>query len=80
MGREDWSRELLNFYGHTAMGELGVVRSPDGSRMVTCSFDETAKVWDARTGAELLPNLKGHAGELKVGVVQSRRFTHTYRW
>ena len=33
--------------------------SPDGSRIVTASQDNTAKVWDANTGAELL-TLKGH--------------------
>ena len=35
--------------------------SPDGSRIVTASEDKTAKVWDAKTGAELL-TLKGHTG------------------
>ena len=32
--------------------------SPDGSRIVTASFDKTAKVWDAKTGAEV-HTLKG---------------------
>ena len=35
--------------------------SPDGQRIVTCSQDQTAKVWDAVTGEELL-TLKGHKG------------------
>jgi tetratricopeptide (TPR) repeat protein len=35
--------------------------SPDGTRIVTTSWDETARVWEARTGAELL-TLKGHTG------------------
>ena len=35
--------------------------SSDGSRVVTSSRDGTAKVWDARSGAEVL-TLKGHAG------------------
>jgi eukaryotic-like serine/threonine-protein kinase len=39
---------------------FAVAFSPDGSRIVTGSFDETAKVWDARTGTVLL-DLKGHA-------------------
>ena len=34
--------------------------SPDGTRVVTSSKDGTAKVWDARTGGEIL-TLKGHA-------------------
>ena len=33
--------------------------SPDGTRIVTGSWDQTAKVWDVRTGALLL-DLKGH--------------------
>ena len=33
--------------------------SPDGSRIVTASRDKTAKVWDAKSGAEIL-TLKGH--------------------
>ena len=33
--------------------------SADGSRIVTGSEDNTAKVWDAKTGAEVL-TLKGH--------------------
>ena len=35
--------------------------SPDGTRIVTGSYDKTAKVWDARTGTPLL-ELKGHTG------------------
>jgi tetratricopeptide (TPR) repeat protein len=35
--------------------------SPDGTRIVTASGDTTAKVWHARTGAEIL-TLKGHTG------------------
>jgi WD40 repeat protein len=39
----------------------GVCFSPDGTRLATASEDRTAKVWDARTGQELL-TLKGHTG------------------
>jgi serine/threonine protein kinase len=35
--------------------------SPDGSRIVTASDDKTARVWDARTGAQLAV-LSGHGG------------------
>src|SRR5205085_10333669 len=38
-----------------------VAWSPDGKRLVTGSFDKTAKVWDADKGQELL-FLKGHTG------------------
>ena len=33
--------------------------SPDGTRVVTASWDNTARIWDAATGAEILA-LKGH--------------------
>ena len=36
-----------------------VAFSPDGKRIVSGSGDKTVKVWDARTGQELL-SLKGH--------------------
>ena len=36
-----------------------VAFSPDGQRIVTGSWDQTAKVWDAASGRELL-SLKGH--------------------
>src|SRR5262249_42694828 len=38
---------------------IWVAYSPDGTRLVTTSWDKTAKVWDAATGAELL-TLGGH--------------------
>ena len=47
----------------TLTGHDGKVMSaayrPDGARIVTASGDQTAKVWDAVTGKELL-TLKGH--------------------
>ncbi|MFL5339905.1 MAG: protein kinase domain-containing protein [Gemmataceae bacterium] len=49
---------LLTFNGHTC--ELaGAAFSPDGARVVTCSEDDTPKVWDATTGNELF-TLRGH--------------------
>jgi WD40 repeat protein len=38
-----------------------VAFSPDGTRIVTGSWDWTARVWDARTGS-LQRELKGHTG------------------
>jgi Flp pilus assembly protein TadD len=38
-----------------------VAINPDGTRIVTASWDKTAKVWDARTGTTTL-DLKGHTG------------------
>jgi WD40 repeat protein len=52
--------------GHTAVVRGGAF-SPDGSRIVTASNDRTARVWDARTGVQLLV-LTGHARELMTAV------------
>jgi serine/threonine-protein kinase len=52
--------DLLTLKGHTK-GVNSAWFSPDGSRIVTGSDDKTARVWDAKTGAELL-TLKGHTG------------------
>ncbi len=43
--------------------------SPDGKRLATASEDQTAKVWDAETGKELL-TLRGHSGSV-YGVAYS---------
>ena len=39
---------------------ISVAWSPDGKRLATGSEDQTAKVWDAASGQELL-TLKGHS-------------------
>ena len=44
--------------GHTRLVH-GCAISPDGEWVVSASWDNTLKVWDARTGAELL-TLEGH--------------------
>jgi WD40 repeat protein len=49
-----------NVSGHTAAA-TAVAYSPDGSRIVSGSSDNTVKVWDAATGAEL-STLRGHTG------------------
>src|SRR5262249_58849012 len=56
---------LCHSYLRSLTGHTNILRSasfsPDGSRIVTASWDKTAKVWDAQTGAEKVP-LKGHTG------------------
>ena len=42
--------------GHTD-GILYAAYSPDGARIITASEDHTARIWDARTGRQLLPPL-----------------------
>jgi WD40 repeat protein len=54
--------DLLTLKGHTGF-VFSASFSPDGSLVVTASLDKTAKVWDAKSGAEVL-TLKGHTGSL----------------
>jgi WD40 repeat protein len=41
--------------------------SPDGTRIVTASWDETARIWDAATGKELHV-LRGHTRSLRTAL------------
>jgi len=43
---------LAELRGHTR-GVRCAAFSPDGTRIVTASWDNTARVWDAATGSEL---------------------------
>ncbi|MCH7919763.1 MAG: hypothetical protein IIC50_17475 [Planctomycetes bacterium] len=51
---------MRTFLGHTT-GVRSVAFSPDGTRVLTGSRDETAKLWDAETGQEIRTFL-GHTG------------------
>jgi WD40 repeat protein len=46
MARSDW---VLTLGGHSALVSSGTF-SPDGTRIVTASYDGTARLWDAVTG------------------------------
>src|SRR5437660_444507 len=37
---------------------------PDGRRLVTGGKENTVKIWDVQTGAELHPPLQGHSGDV----------------
>jgi WD40 repeat protein len=49
---------LITLAGHTD-AVTSALFSPDGSRLVTASFDGTARVWDAASG-DALATLSGH--------------------
>jgi len=59
---------LYNSNQRTLRGHTGrvssVALSPDGTRILTGSWDYTAKVWDAEKGQEIL-SLKGHTGSVE---------------
>ncbi len=57
LGRQKWCRGPHPQGAHRPVFSASF--SPDGSRIVTASYDKTAKVWDAKSGAEIL-TLKGH--------------------
>ncbi|MEW6359692.1 MAG: protein kinase [Planctomycetota bacterium] len=52
--------DLLTMRGHTQM-VTSAVFSPDGERIATTGFDGAARIWDARTGRELIV-FGGHTG------------------
>jgi WD40 repeat protein/tRNA A-37 threonylcarbamoyl transferase component Bud32 len=51
-------KEVKRFEGHTA-GVRRAIFSPDGRRVVSASFDGTARLWDIQTGKEL-KKFEGH--------------------
>lgn len=63
-----WQRQahldLKTLRGHLAP-VVAVACSPDGRRIVTGSFDHTARIWDADEGTELLV-LRGHRREVRA--------------
>ncbi len=52
--------EVLRLRGHWSF-VTSALFSPDGRRIVTASYDRTARLWDAESGAEIR-DLHGHKG------------------
>ena len=55
-------KALATLEGHTAR-VTSAAFSPDGTRVVTASWDNTARLWDAATG-KALATLAGHTGSV----------------
>src|SRR5580692_3391533 len=55
--------KLAVLSGHAGF-VISAAYSPDGTRIVTASYDKTARIWDARTGAELVA-LVGHGDQVR---------------
>jgi conflict system STAND superfamily ATPase/WD40 domain-containing protein len=54
--------QLTSLEGHTG-GVWSARFSPDGTRVLTASWDRTAKLWEGSTG-RLLASLEGHTGKV----------------
>lgn len=58
-------REIMTFSPHTAVASANF--SPDGQRIVTASWDNSARIWNTETGADEL-KLRGHSGSVNSAV------------
>ena len=58
-----WTQDLIQLRGHDSLVN-SVAFSPDGSKIISGSNDETIRVWDASTGIEMLPPFRGHDGRV----------------
>ncbi len=50
---------LLTYYGHFGY-VYTVAWSPDGTKIASGSDDHSVHVWDARSGADIIPTYSGH--------------------
>ena len=57
------SQESNRLEGHES-SVRSVAFSPDGQRIVSGSYDNTLRLWDANTGAAIGQPLEGHGGEV----------------
>jgi WD40 repeat protein len=60
--KEDWGALLQTLEGHT-QAVSSVAFSPAGDRLASALYDQTVRVWDAKTG-QPLHTLEGHTSEV----------------
>ena len=58
-----WPTSPLEWIGHTS-GITCVGYSPNGHHIVTGSYDESIRIWDAETGSTVGEPLKGHSSSV----------------
>ncbi len=63
---EQRANSALRLQGHTGV-MTSASYSPDGTKILTTSTDQTARVWDSHTGLQLIPSLD-HDDEVVTGV------------
>ena len=61
---EAWPARPSVWQGHIE-GVNGVAYSPDGRHVVSGSWDNTIRIWDAETGAAVGEPMKGHTGGVR---------------
>ena len=65
--------------GHTGSSVNSVAFSPDGSRIVSGSYDTTLRLWDADSGQQIGEPLSGSYRVCLECCLQSRWFAHRQR-
>jgi WD40 repeat protein len=63
---EQRANTALRLQGHTGL-MTSASYSPDGTKILTTATDHTARVWDSRTGLQLIPSLD-HDDEVVTGI------------
>ncbi|PVF92453.1 WD40 repeat-like protein [Serendipita vermifera] len=58
-----WPARPHKWLGHTG-SVRGVVYSPNGRNIASCSWDDTVRIWDVETGALVGEPLRGHTREV----------------